>query len=237
MGSKEIELIRDEAFLLRSVDYGEDHRILSCLTARHGRTSFIAYSAKKSQKRSFGILDFFNCLKLEIKPHTRGGLSQLVNCELNYSFEKIRQTYLSSMMAFQWIRLIAHVLPEGGNIPGLFELLQEYLNALEKKNDDAWVDLLFRRKILSRFGYHLELSRCIVCQNPNAICFHFTAEKGGLLCDRCDSEKNGLEVGEAFAETLWSLDLEKNPWEEPRRLQAKSILDQSFRFFLEFGNT
>jgi DNA repair protein RecO (recombination protein O) len=235
MVQKVDNLERDEAFLLRSTDYGDYHRILSCLSARHGRLDLMAYSARSSKRRFSGVIDYLNCLKIEFKPHPRGGLAQLVNCELMEGFEKIRQDYQRSIIALRWMRLLSQVLQHGGHIPGLFSCLRECLESLQEKNED-WVDLVFRQRVLTRLGYHLEFTQCARCGLVEAEGFNFLPHDGGLLCSTCAPGRTGLKVEKPFAAYLWILQQEENPWGQASIPLARRLLDEGFSELLGFAS-
>ncbi|HKX12649.1 MAG TPA: DNA repair protein RecO, partial [bacterium] len=121
MAAKIAEPIKDLAYLLRSIAYGDDHRILSFLTAGHGRVDMIALGARKSLKRFSGVLDFVHCLDVEFKPNERG-LANLMQCGLRESYPAIRESYEGTVLALQWLGLLAKALPEAQQVAGVFSL-------------------------------------------------------------------------------------------------------------------
>lgn len=150
------ELIVEQAFLLRTVNYGDNHRIVSLLTKAHGRVDMIALGAKKSQKRSHGLLDFLNQLHVEYQVSPRGGLYQLKELSLLASYPQIRSDYDLLMMALEWFRLLAKILQQDSSLPKLFESLQQALAALEFFQEPQTVDVSFRYQALAALGYELQ---------------------------------------------------------------------------------
>jgi len=227
MAPKIAEPIKDLAFVLRSVAYGDDHRILSFLTAAHGRVDMIALGARKSHKRFSGILDFVHCLDIEFKPNDRG-LSTLLQCSLRESYPTIRESYEGTVLALQWLGLLAKALPEGQQVQGVFGLLQEVFRRSAAENA-AWLDVAFRRQLLSRLGFHIDLSRCARCQAQAPGRYYFLAGEGGLLCASCHRGPERQGLLDIIPEKFW--------WEgeamAPSRIaDSRWILEESFRSFL-----
>ncbi|MCE9624601.1 MAG: DNA repair protein RecO [Deltaproteobacteria bacterium] len=230
MAEKITEPFKDSAFLLRSVAYGDDHLILSFLTVSRGRVDAIALGAKKSRKRFSGILDFVHCLDIEFQPSRRGGLMQLLNCELRETYDGLRSDYDATMVALGWIRLLSKVLPEGQNIPGLFALLQDGFRGLAARRSD-WVDVIFLRSLLSRLGFYLELSRCVRCRNDGAGDFFFHASDGGLVCAICHQGSSLRPLSGVIPPLFWE---EDSDWEAKRSFVpiSRRIFAEGFKHYL-----
>ena len=231
MAKKIGESLKDRAFLLRSVPYGDDHRILSFLTASNGRVEAIALGARKSSKRFSGVLDFLHCLEIETQVPRRGGLSQLLRCELSETFEAVRNDYESTMVALRWIRTVSRVVPEGQNIPGLFALLQQGLGSLSRHRHD-WVDVVFLRQLLGRLGFLLDLSRCVHCHRDRAEAFYFCADEGGLLCEACHRGPKTQEIAQAIPPEFWELEENSPGGNEPLLKASRGIFASGFRHYL-----
>ncbi|MFO1463880.1 MAG: DNA repair protein RecO [bacterium] len=222
--------IRDQAFLLRSVPYGDEHRILSFLTAQHGRVDAIALGARNSRKRFAGVLDFLHCLEIEFQVRPRGGLPQLLRCELREGFEGVRGDYDATMVALNWIRLLSRVLHEGQNVAGLFGLLRDGFHSLGQHRSD-WVDAVFLRALLGRLGFFLELSRCLRCQNAVGRAFYFSPEAGGLLCDLCHPGPGLRPVARVIPARFW--DTEATSGDGDLLLAvSRQVFAEGFRHYL-----
>jgi len=221
--------IQDQAFLLRSTPYGDEHRILSFLTATHGRVDAIALGARNSRKRFSGVLDFLYCLSIEFQSRPRGGLPQLLSCELREGYERVKGDYEATIVALQWIRAISRVLHEGQSVPGLFQLLQDGFQSLGAHRSD-WVDAVFMRTLLGRLGYFLELSGCLRCQSTSAASFYFSPGEGGLLCDHCHRGPGLKAVTAAIPQSFW--ELEATAQDDGLLKDSRRILAEGFRHYL-----
>ncbi len=211
--------IKEVGFLLRGVHYGDHHRILSFLTAEHGRVDLIALGAKKSVRRFAGVLDFLNCLGMEYQLNPRGELGRLEHVELKDSFDQLRKDYQMTMIVLQWNQLLHKVLPVGHKVAGVFELLHKSMFQLSEHAVET-IDFLFRRELLSRLGFHLELSRCVQCQRNDPIGYRFSPERGGLECTVCLPSSPSKVLGQTVSSDSESTKV------------LRKFIDESYAYFL-----
>lgn len=235
MAQKVGTAIKDQAFLLRSVNYGEDHRILHWLSAEHGRVHVMAYAARSSRTRAFNAIDYLHHFQIEYQ--VAGGLARLLTCEPLESFENVRSDYLKTMTALQWLKLLSRLLHEGVGVPGIFDLLVLSLRSLEAQ-DAAFVDLSYRYWLLAKLGYQLDLARCVRCGCREASHFEFCSNEGGLVCSDCsrsDSEAS-VVLAQVVPESAWRLD-EAISWPPQTVSKLQSLLQHAFEQLLGYrGN-
>lgn len=219
------QLYEDEAFLIRSIPYGDHHRILAFLTSAQGRIDAIAYAAQNSRKRFSGALDFIHCLKICIKPGEGQRLANLVSCDLQEDFTYVRESYSASITALEWIRLISKAIPQQQKVEGAYALLKTSLIHLQDNSFNK-IDLQFRFKLLEILGFRLQLSCCSKCLSPEKEKFYFYLEAGGLLCEQCAPDLKGHALSPYDFVT-----------ELPQAFQSQAplrqVLDEAFSYFLD----
>ncbi len=219
---------KEEAFLLKSVDYSDNHRILSMFTSSQGRLDFIALGAQNSKKRFSGVLDYLNCLRIDFIKPSRGSLLQLESVELIQEYTALRSDYDRMQAALSWLKLLHQVLKPYGVVPGLFLLMNEGFSALEQ-GDGLWEDIVFRRKALGLLGYGLQLEYCTHCGNSEGNFCHFLLEEGGMVCESCHPLKKNPIMGGFFSKFPWEFSTEPPQWLKDRGAQARKILDEAFQ--------
>jgi len=215
--------IRDRGFLLKSVPYGDHHRILNFLTENHGKVGLIAFSARNSRRRFSGALDFLHCLELEFKQQPRGALSQLLLCSLAKDCEWNGRDYDIHIFAMEWLRLLSQCLHDGQHVAGVFDLLRDSLKVLGS-GDPFPLDVTFRINLLSKLGYHLNFDACLQCGGCEGGRYGFAAERGGILCEGCVT----LEERFRFEGPLPS----SSNIDNERHLQVRKVLDFAFESYL-----
>jgi len=221
----------DEGYLIRSVDYGDNHRILSFITRDWGRLDAIALGAKKSKNRFGTGLDFLNHLRLEFQPNASGGLHRLNQVEILGTFGLIRKKYDLIWVALSWLKIMAQALPGEGKVHGLFDLLTFHLEGLSS-GLPAQVDLVFKYQMLGNLGYSLELERCAKCHSIPQEPGTFLGSEGGLLCLGCH-QPGALEIRANFFPTQWwEISADKGQWDEEAELERYNVLEEAMWQFL-----
>lgn len=222
---------RTLAYLIRSIDYGENHRILSFFTRERGRIDAIAWGAKKSRKRFGPALDFLNRLEVEFESRASSGLYPLSQVELLGTHPLIRSEYDRTWAALEWFKLLSQSLKEEAPVPGLFEILERHLEALGDRPISR-VDQAFRYHLLELLGYALELIRCARCHARSSEPAAFVPSEGGLLCRHCHSPQ-ASEIQAHFFPTQW-LDIsdDKERLEHDRIMEQEKVIEEALAFFL-----
>jgi DNA repair protein RecO (recombination protein O) len=222
---------RDVGYLIRSVDYGDNHRIVSFLTQGRGRLDAIALGAKKSQKRFGPALDFLNKLKIEFETRTGIGLRQLSQVELLGTHPLVRGDYDRTWTALEWFKVLGQALKEEGPVPGLFEELDRHLLALGQ-GPLMRVDHSLRFHLLRTLGYGLDLTRCARCHSRPAEMATLVPSEGGLLCKSCHSPQ-AAEIQAHFFPTQWLENSDdKEELDHARIGEREKVLTEALAFFL-----
>ncbi len=228
MAEKIAPFFSDEAFLIKSVPYGESHLILHFLTQEKGRISLMALGAKKSKRRFAGLLDYLNQIELTYRPSYHGKLGILETVELKEGFSSIRKDYERTWVALSWLQLLGRLVPEGAVIPEIFSLLQQCLKILGYRSPQ-WVDLVFQKKLLGVLGYQLELGFCSQCGDTQSGSYFFEAQRGGFLCQVCAGEGRGKKRYAVFDQGVWFLDTPHCPVTSDRLYEALEIMGRALQ--------
>lgn len=224
--------------MIRSVDYGDDHRILSFLTRQGGRVDAIALGAKKSLKRFGPALDFLNRLQLQFEgpfaSPPKSGLRRLMGVELQNTYPLIRREYERTWIALEWCRILSQALREEGPAPGLFEEMELHLCALGQ-GTPQWVDDAFQFRLLRSLGYSLELTRCARCHGVSPGTVAFVPGEGGLLCGSCYAPKTS-DLRLAFLPAQWwEISSDQGRGDLYGNKGCGRVLAEALAFFLGIG--
>ena len=150
--------IRERVIVLRSIRFGDADLILHCLNSNGAKSSLIAKSALKSQRRfGGGILEPTHYLEILLKPAGGRGshataMPVLLEARLLESFDGIRHEYQKLELAFYFLQLIAKISQEGGEDRELFHLLGNGLRAIQSTSRVEVLKLHFEIKILAHQG-------------------------------------------------------------------------------------
>ncbi|HKU40577.1 MAG TPA: DNA repair protein RecO [Polyangiales bacterium] len=177
---------RDDALLLRSVDYGDADRILTLLTPQHGKFSVLAKAARKSKRRFAGSLEPFALLTVEFAT-AKSGLARLESAVTRRAFPKLLGDLARMNAAGAAFRLLRDLMPEDAPDPGVFADAVQLLEALDAGELPARaLSVCFELTQLARAGWSPGLEACGVCGKPaRGHPGDFDARRGYLVCQAC----------------------------------------------------
>lgn len=178
--------LRDEAFLLRAVDYRDHDRIVTLLTREHGAIGVMARGARRSRKRFGGALEPFQRVAITWKPGR--GLGTLAEAVVRRSHPALLASLAKLRVAGEGTAFVRTLCAEGQAEPVVFDELDrffEHLGAARETSsadvpsaqpgslpgslpgsDVAALGLAFRMRLLGLFGASPELEVCGVSGVP-----------------------------------------------------------------------
>ncbi len=194
-------VIRAEAVLLRSVDFGESDRIVHLLTEDRGRLTAIAKGARRSQRRFPGTLDVFNRLEIEGRLKPRASMAFLERARLVEPFLGLRRDPARYALASFLAEMLDRLSPEGlGELEAarLFGFAVDSFELIEGVRPDATLRMLLELRALDALGLRPELGRCVRCgREPGdgldgAHRVSFFVPDGGIVCRACSLRLDDL---------------------------------------------
>ena len=196
--NRHVATTRTEALILRSVNFAESDRILQLLVPDVGRITVIAKGARRSVKRFFGTLDFFNHLEIQYDQRRSNSMARLDQAVLIRPFSNLRTDPTRFAMGCYLLELMDRLAPQGGvrdETRRLFGFLLRALQAIEARPVDARLRVLLELRALEALGLCPELSRCVRCGKqvaglPGRLAF--SVPDGGPVCSSCSAGAEGL---------------------------------------------
>ena len=173
---------KTDAVVLRAVDYGENDRMLTLLTADRGKISAAVKGVRKAgAKLSFASQPF--CFA-EYVFATRAGRNTVVSASLYDGFYALREDVTAFYAAAVVLEACDKLLYEG--MPGgeLFLAAVKALRALAAGEGSAAL-VQFLLSALGEAGYFVRAESCPVCGKPLAGRMRFEFESGAFTCTGC----------------------------------------------------
>ena len=187
--------------LLRRTEYGDYDLIPTFITLSHGKLTLMAKYARKSRKRFSGTLELFSEIGFIGAYPRKGGMPILQEAWIKQPFAGIRGDLLKTAYAAYWCELVLSWLEEGKAQPKIYHLLRYALASLEPPAGAAEngispgvASIVFQLYFLLASGLSPDFEKCSRCgleldRMPGETC-GFDLEKGGLVCQRCISERS-----------------------------------------------
>ncbi len=225
--------IESAAIVLDCRDHGESDKIVTFFCRDIGRITGIAKGAKRSKKRFVNKLEIFSSLCIQHTLPQNGRLAFIAEAELLDGFITLR-TDISCYTVASIIRetvLLATKDLEGD--AELYPLLHWGLHTLNTSKNSDPVLIFFLIRFFAIIGYSPNLTNCsdCGCQLVQNEMFSFHLQSGGILCSRCNKDKQSTRIRLSCG-TLRSLDMAlKQPLDRLQRLQ---LTEQSRREALSF---
>jgi DNA repair protein RecO (recombination protein O) len=240
-GARRAATLSDRALCLRRVPYGDSSLVVEVLTAAHGRVGLLARGAYRTNSRFCGVLDYFHRLELTWRPAPSGGLGLLIAGDRDHGRRRIAEDLWRYRSALGCLELAEWISRSGQPEAGLFALLDDCLELLERGSDGSAVGLRFDLLALAELGLAPALRRCGGCgrratpaSDQSALAW-FCPAAGGRLCPMClpaappaGRYKTSAWLLEHLAELAGPLSGPLGPWSgaEPARQLLDRFLEQ-----------
>lgn len=238
--------VETRAFVLRTVDYGDSHVIVTLLGRDLGKFSAMARSAKKSKKRFGGSLLPLRGLTATVTFRPNRDMANLDQATVAHDYPGLENTFEKITIASYATELVRNALRDGDEANETFELLHGFYGSLAGADDD--VDVL--RAVL----YHFELSLMRVSGSaPSLRACHRCGKQWtqmkklrclrdghGLVCGAC--VRRGERFGVLSTQTLTVLHYLEAPEGRPPDAiadeevagQVRRVLDASLEHVVDY---
>lgn len=177
-------LNKSEGIVLKSIDYGETHKIVTIFTNRYGKLSTIARGAKKPRSRMAAITQPF--VKSDFLLDIKKGLSVIKQGQIVNPFRAIREDIIKTANASYISELTDKFLDPFNVELTLYEQFDHTLKWIEKKPMETVTIpiLMYELKLYEIGGIAPETEHCLRCRKINYP-IYFSVSEGGLLCSNC----------------------------------------------------
>lgn len=174
---------RDEAIVLRKLDYGEADQIYTLLTRGHGKVGAIAKGVRRPNSRLAPALDLF--ARIDVLLASGRNLDVVAQAERLPGPRVEADPDLTAHAALV-AELAERVTEDRHPLEGLYDLTSVALHDLAVEPDPRRATAWFLMQALELLGFGPQLQACASCERELAPApAAFSAAAGGLLCDRC----------------------------------------------------
>lgn len=178
-------LNRTEGIVIRTMDYGEGHKIISLFTRSMGKISVMVRGAKKVKSRYSAIAQLFTHGDFVIYKGSQMGT--LNHGESIHSYQEIREDLHKAAYAAYLVELVERMMPEAEPDLVMFEQLLAGLSAIAEGKDAMIVIHIMEMKILALSGYLPQLEQCVSCGRTSGDMV-LSPSSGGILCSACKAK-------------------------------------------------
>ncbi|MEK6642859.1 MAG: DNA repair protein RecO [Planctomycetota bacterium] len=185
-----MSIVRDQAIVLRRLDYSETSQVLAVFTRDHGQQRLIAKGIKRGTKTraSTGIdLLELGAVMFSLRPGKEGVLATMTEWRQEENFAHLRRDLVRSYAAQYAAEATAQLTEVHDPHPGLFDALAAMLHALREGEPLARLDQ-FLWALLTEIGLRPELDHCMSCGrsvHEDRVAY-LSSRQGGAICRDCE---------------------------------------------------
>lgn len=175
-------LTKWEGIVIRTMPYGESHKIVTLFTEEAGKMTVMARGAKKTRSKLAAVTQPFTYGAFLIQ--SGRGMGTLSQGEPIESMRFIRENLEATAYASYVVEIVDKLTEDGQQSTGIYELLREALQAINEEYDAEAIALFVEWKMLRVGGIHPILHACANCGATDGE-FGFSFQQIGFLCHRC----------------------------------------------------
>lgn len=188
--------LKTEAVVLRSIRFGEAHRVLHLYTEDRGRMGAVAKGVRRVRSRFGGRLE--PLVRAQLVLHEgRGELATVTAAETVNVHAALRERREALERATEACEAVLRLFDAAEPNRPAYNLLCQELLLLDSQPQLATraQSLAFRLKLLLAAGFAPELAACAACgEQPGAAApAAFSAAAGGVVCGSCEAGSFPLE--------------------------------------------
>ena len=187
---------KTEAVVLRSIRFGEGHRVLHLYTRERGRLGAVAKGVRKVRSRFGGRLEPLTRVALVLH-EGRGELATVTSAATVNAHPALRERRASLERATQACEAVLRLFDAAEANRAAYNLLCQELLLLDGEPSAATraQALAFRLKLLLAAGFVPELAACAACgEREGAGLSGFSAAAGGVVCSSCEAAAFPLDA-------------------------------------------
>lgn len=189
--------LNTSAVVLKSVNYQDNHRLYTLLSADAGKVRAVARGVKKINSRRLGSLDTLNRVKLQLSQST-GGFYTISEVTVLSAYKQLKQSYDKVVDALYFTELVDLFTDEANETRHIFNL---FTNALDRLDSDikntSFLIPAFELRLLNLLGIGLELEKCVNCNTRLVVetgQVRLSLNEGGVVCHKCNLETQTISA-------------------------------------------
>ena len=224
-------ILQTEAIVLKTMDLRETSRIARFFSKDFGKVSGVLKGIRKDHKKFGSSVDRFSVNDIVYYQYRNSDLHLISQCDLKDYFFPIRQDLKRSLAASYILELVDKIMPAEEPNRDVYQLMMDFLTALEKADDINTMIHIFQIKILLFSGFRPHLDSCLKCHKKITSRAKFSMLLGGLVCLACPlSEPGATLISQGAVASI--LHVEKSEWETCLRLGITPAVKKELKFVL-----
>lgn len=184
-----MKIISVEGFILGSIPYKENSKILNILTKEYGIIGVISKGCKGSKSKLKNISENFTYAKFHLY-YSLDKLSTLIGADVINYFPNIRKDILKVSYMSYLSELTKNVYKQSEE-KVIYDLFLSALLKIEEGFNPLIITNIMELKYLDFLGVNFNTDSCVVCGSKSILTISFY--KGGYVCSKCRDRETVLD--------------------------------------------
>ena len=168
---------------LKSRDFKEKDRIITCISREWGKYDLMAKGVQKPLTKLSGIsspITYSTLIVSNLK-----NLGTISSCNIIESFTRLRSDLNALSHALYLLELTEKSTAEGCQCEEIFDTLLGALYSFEKEVNPDLVTRFFEHNLINILGYNINTKTCLGCGKELKEKIFYNMEFGGFFCENC----------------------------------------------------
>ncbi|MFD2046095.1 DNA repair protein RecO [Ornithinibacillus salinisoli] len=171
-----------EGIVIKTMDYGETHKIVTIFSRKIGKFSALAKGAKKTKSRMAAVTQPF--IYGQFLVYVNSGLSSIQQGEIIQSFRTIREDIIKTAYLAYITELTEKLIDDQSPDSYLYDQLYQTVSWIAENEDVDIPIIMYELKLFAKGGFAPILDKCVHCGTTENLSA-FSIVEGGLLCRKC----------------------------------------------------
>lgn len=190
-----------EGIIIKTLDYGETHKIVTIFSKKLGKFAAIARGAKKPKSRMAAVTQPF--IHGEFFVYAGKGLSTIQQADVVDSSRAIREDIIKTAYAAYLVELTDKLIDEKKPDAYLYDQLMLTLDWVTEHETADIPIMMYEMKLFQKGGFAPTVEYCVNCGGVEAP-FSFSINEGGLLCSTCNHiDQYGIPLSNSLTRLLY----------------------------------
>ncbi len=224
-------IAKTEGIVLKSFDFRETSRIATFFTRDFGKVKGVLKGIRKDPRKFGSSVDRFSVNDIVYYQYRNSDIHLIGQCDMKCYFSGLRQDLKRLTAASYAAELVDTVMAPEQNNEEIYQLLQDFLNALQTESDISKLVHMLQIKILSLSGFQPHLDSCVRCSAILRQRAWFNLRLGGLICAGCqDVAGEAIAISKGAVASI--VHVQKTPWVQTLRLGLSTPIKKELKYVL-----
>ncbi len=188
-----MSIVKTDGIIIRSQDYLESSKIVTCYTKDYGKVALIAKGARRPKSKFGGAIDLLHQVQLVYYFKENRELQTLSQADILKSFHYFSIDISRFSLALATAEIINQLEMKEHPNPQLYSYFVETITSIERAKTPELILYQFVWRWLETSGFRPKLRRCLKCgQFPVGETVRFKFSLGGYYCSNCNFGTEGF---------------------------------------------